>query len=156
MKSQNKQIVAMLQAYKQAEVLKAIELYTEGIQTNFQRTKNELTAGGLYPADEEPKDREFYFFEEKYWIQTDEMREKDIQAQLDVLRLKEQKENSTKKKQSKKYTGQKMDLNLTDLKCPKCGSGMYKQGICGGCKEGRNGNKIRLICEDNPDHEILL
>ena len=24
------------------------------------------------------------------------------------------------------------------------------------CKEGKNGFRIRLICENNPDHEILL
>jgi len=64
--------------------------------------------------------------------------------------------NKTIKPSKKKYTGQKMDLELADIKCPKCGAGMYKQGVCGGCKEGKQGYKIRLICEENADHEILL
>ena len=55
-----------------------------------------------------------------------------------------------------KYTGQKMDLKIVDIKCPKCDGTMYKQNICRGCNEGRKGFKIRLICEEDPDHEVLL
>ena len=149
MKKQDKQILAMLQAFRPAAVLKAFELYRDGIKNNDQRIKQELMADGWSPQKEKPADREFYFFENQYWVQSQEMRDKQIKQQLEAMKRK-------KKAATKKYTGQKMDLSQVKIKCPACNAGMYKQSVCGGCAEGKKGYKIRLICEENPDHEILL
>lgn len=35
---------------------------------------------------------------------------------------------------------------VADLKCPKCGGEMFKEGICPGCDDGRKGFKVRLLC----------
>lgn len=37
---------------------------------------------------------------------------------------------------------------VEDIKCPRCGSEMFKEGICAGCEEGRRGLKVRLLCGD--------
>jgi len=149
MKTQDKQILAMLQAFNQGAVLQAFELYKDGIENNNQKTKQELKVDGWSPQKEKPTDREFYFFENEYWVQSQEMRDKQIKEQIKAL-------NQKKKENPKKYTGQKIDLSQVEIKCPKCNAGMYKQSVCGGCAEGKKGYKIRLICEENPDHEILL
>ena len=139
----------MLQAFDQAAVLKAFELYESGIKDSFEKTKDELKAEGWSPQKEKPADRESYLFENEYWVQSQEMRDKQIKEQIEAM-------NQRKKGTPKKYTGQKMDLQYTAVKCPECNAGMYKQSVCGGCSEGKQGYKIRLICEDNPDHEVLL
>jgi len=151
MKKPDKQILSILQAFNQQAVLKAFELYQDGIKNKNKQMKKELKAEGWSPQKEKPTDREFYFFENEYWVQSQEMRDKQIKEQVEKMR--QQKAQNPPKK---KYTGQKMDLKAAGVKCPKCGAGMYKQGVCGGCKEGKQGYKIRLICEENPDHEILL
>ena len=147
MKKPDKQILAMLQAFDQKEVLKAFELYQAGISDGFKKTRQQLKEDGWSPQKEKPEGREFYFFEGEYWVQSQEMRDKQIKEQIEAMK---------KKKASGQYTGQKMDLELSEIKCPMCDSGMYKQSICTGCAEGRKGYKIRLICEENPDHEVLL
>jgi hypothetical protein len=149
MKTPDKQIISMLQAFDQAAVLKALELYVSGIEDNNKKTKEELKADGWSPQKEKPADREFYLFENEYWVQSQEMRDKQIKEQIEAM-------NQNKKEASKKYTGQKMDLSKVKIKCPECNGGMYKQSVCGGCAEGKQGYKIRLICEENPDHEFLL
>jgi len=149
MKTPDKQIISMLQAFDRSAVLKAFELYETGIKDNNKKTKEELKADGWFPQKEQPADRESYLFENEYWVQSQEMRDKQIKEQIEAM-------NQRKKGTTKKYTGQKMDLSYTDIKCPKCNGGMYKQSVCGGCAEGKQGYKIRLICEDNPDHEVLL
>lgn len=145
MKKQNKQILAMLYAFDEKEVLMAFDLYKSGIKDQFQVAKDELKKDGWSPQKEKPEDKEFYFFDGEYWVQSEEMRQKHIDEVLQKA-----------KEKKVKYTGQKMDLKYTDLKCPKCGSGMYKQSICPGCKEGKTGARIKLICENNPDHEFNL
>ncbi|MBU8912342.1 MAG: hypothetical protein KOO65_13815 [Desulfobacterales bacterium] len=153
MKEQNKQIIAMLQAFEQSEVLKAIELYTDGIKNNNKKIKEELKEGGWLPQKTKPPNREFYLLAGAYWVQSEEMRAKRIKEQIEAMR---QNQKTKPVKKPTKYTGQKMDLSQADIKCPKCDAGMYKQSICNGCKEGKEGFKIRLICEENPDHEVLL
>ena len=150
MKTANKQILTMLQVFDQKEVLKAFDLYKQGIEDGFKEVIRQLKDDGWEPFDEKPMDKEFYFFQEKYWVQNDEAREKFKQKFL--------KEHAEKQKEKNKngYTGQKMDLKQSDILCPKCNAKMYKQSVCNGCKEGKQGFKIRLICEENPDHEILL
>ena len=149
MKTPDKQILSMLEAFDRAAVLRAFELYASGLNNNNKKTKEELHADGWYPQKEKPADREFYLFENEYWVQSQQMRDKQIKEQIEAL-------NQKKKENSKKYTGQKMDLSKVKIKCPECSGGMYKQSVCGGCAEGKQGYKIRLICEENPDHEFLL
>jgi rubrerythrin len=149
MKTQNKQIISILYAFEQTEVLKALDLYTQGIKNSFEKTKQELKNDGWYPQKEKPANREFYFFENQYWVQSQQMRDKQIKERIDAM-------NRNKKENTKKYTGQKMDLSKVKIKCPECSGSMYKQSVCGGCAEGKQGYKIRLICEENPDHEFLL
>lgn len=149
MKTSDKQILSILQAFDQAAVLKALELYEAGLKDNNKKTKEELKTDGWSPQKEKPADREFYFFENEYWVQSHEMRDKQIKDQIEAL-------NQKKKETSKKYTGQKMDLEYAPVKCPKCNAGMYKQSVCGGCAEGKKGFKIRLLCEADADHEVLL
>jgi len=149
MKTPDKQILSMLQAFDRDAVLKALELYEAGIKDKNQEAKQELQSEGWFPQKEKPSDREFYLFENEYWVQSDEMRDRQIKEQIEAM-------NQRKKGNQKKYTGQKMDLNYTAIKCPQCNAGMYKQSVCGGCADGKKGFKIRLLCEENPDHEILL
>jgi hypothetical protein len=151
MKQPDKQILSMLQAFKQEDVLKALDLYKEGTEDSFKKTKKELMEEGWFPQEEKPADKESYFFENEYWVQSQEMRDRQVKERIDEI-----KQNKVAKNKGKKYTGQKMNLKRTEIKCPKCNAGMYKQGVCNGCKEGKKGFKIRLICEENPDHEILL
>jgi len=145
MKQEDKQILAMLQAYNQTAVLKAFDLYVEGIENENEKMKAELKKEGWSSQKNKPENREFYKFGKDYWVQSDEMREKQIKEQIDLMR-----------KRRKPVSKQAMGLNKTAIKCPICAGKMYKQSVCGGCKEGKNGYKIRLICEENPDHEILL
>lgn len=149
MKTSDKQIMQMLQSFEQTMVLKAFDLYKQGIKDNFKKTIKQLKEDGWDPFDEKPINKEFYFFQNQYWVQNEEVREKFKQQLL--------KEAAVRKKgQVKNYTGQKMNLKKSVILCPQCYAKMYKQSICGGCQEGKNGFKIRLICEENPDHEILL
>ena len=143
MKEQNKQIFSMLKAFDKNEVLQAIELYKDGLKNENRKVQQELKDKGWKPQDVKPDNREYYFFDNQYWVQTESAR------QAEIKRIKAEL-------QAKKYTGQKMDLSITDIVCPKCSGKMYKQSVCGGCKEGRKGFKIRLICEENLDHEVLL
>jgi len=75
-----------------------------------------------------------------------------VPERIDGDQTKPQRVRKTKGK----YTGQKMELDYTDFPCPTCGAKMYKQPVCQGCSEGKKGFKIRLICEEDPDHEVLL
>jgi len=147
MKKADKQILSILQAFNKVAVLKAFELYKKGVGSNFEEVKDDLLHEGWKPYDEPIEGREFYDFMGKYWVQTDNARMQDIKKP----------QNAAKPiPKNKRYTGQKMELKYTDISCPRCKAAMYKQGVCTGCTEGKKGFKIRLICEENPDHEILL
>lgn len=39
--------------------------------------------------------------------------------------------------------------------CPDCGAGMYKEGVCPACEDGKKGYRIRLLCGEC-DRTILL
>lgn len=151
MKTQDKQILVKLQAFNTHDILKAFKLFRVGLEDNNKKIKQELKADGWFPQKIKPEGRESYFFGNEYWVQTQEMREKQIKEQIEKMR--QQKGRTA---QNKKYTGQKMDLFKVRIKCPECNAGLYKQSVCGGCTEGKKGYKIRLICEENPDHEVLL
>jgi RNase P subunit RPR2 len=147
MKEQDKQILSILQAFDEKAVFKAFEYYKEGIKDKFRKVKEDLSSQGWYPLPEKPTDREYYDFDGQYWVQTEEARQRSIQLQLKSMR-------QVKKLADKSKTS--MELGITKLKCPICNNRLYKQSICPGCKEGKQGYRIRLICEDNSDHEFLL
>jgi len=151
MKTQDKQIFSLLQAYDSAMVLKAIKLYEQGIADQFKDAEQELRADGWYPVATKPTDVEFYVVGDSYWVQNEES--KIAQREAEIAKMKEAKKKVTENAKGKK---QNMELSATKIKCPVCFSKMYKQNVCTGCKEGKQGYKIRLICEDNINHEILL
>lgn len=144
MKTQDKQILSFLQAFDKKMVQKAFELFLNGLES----IENDLIKEGWSPVDKKPIDIEYYFLYGKYWVQSDEIRHRH--SPRTVAQSNKRQENIKKNKKTK------MDLQRTLLKCPICAGRMYKQAICPGCKEGKAGHKIRLICEENPDHEVLL
>jgi len=167
MKKADKQILSVMNANEEEDVFKAIDLYQKGIKDKFKETEKELREEGWRPHEEKPPPElgEFYFFNDKYWLQTYDARAADIKKALGnnakippvPSRNKKNKTSaSDKNTKGANYTGQKMDLETSPLACPKCGNKLYKQSVCGGCADGKKGFKIRLICEDNPDHEMLL
>lgn len=139
------QIFSILSAYKRDDVLKAIGLYQGDVDV-----KQKLTADGWITQQSHPENKEFYYIDGKYWVQSDEARATQIKSTVKALKEKQiQSQKPGKKKQN-------MDLKQVSIPCPKCQGKMYKQNVCGGCAAGKAGYKIRLICEDNPDHEVLL
>lgn len=152
MKTTDKQVFAMLKAYDRESVLSAIELYKDDVENEGKLAKKQLMDAGWFPQVKMPEDREFYVIEGKYWVQTDEARERDKKAAIEAYR----KEDAAKRNNKSSSKEQDMNLKSIPITCPSCGNKMYKQNVCKGCVEGRQGYKIRLICEDNSDHEVLL
>ena len=94
MKKPDKQIFAMLKAFKKEDVLKAISLYTD----QDSEVKNQLKKEGWYPEKEKPTDKEFYLIDDKYWVQSDELIEAD---RLEVVaKMKEAQENKKVKEET--------------------------------------------------------
>lgn len=153
MKTPALQIYAMLQAYRQEDVIYAIDLYNDMIQAAAEKriddAKNQLLASGWTPQKEKPSNKEFYRIGNEFWVQSDEAKT----AQLKHLQETSIKRQSKKMKSIKR---QNMELKQAPVICPKCNAKMYKQNICSGCAAGKAGYKIRLICENDPDHEVLL
>ncbi len=149
MKTQDKQILAMLQAFDPAMVLKAFDLYKEGIDNQFESTLEELKDEGWFAVDEKPTDKESYFINGQYWIQSEEKRLENFEKAKKIA-----VQMAAESKKRKKVSA---DLFLIDsLKCPKCDSGLYRQKVCPGCKDGKKGYTLRLICEEHPEHEFLI
>lgn len=137
MKSSAMQIVSMLQAYSKDDVFDALEFYKKE-----NSTKQKLLSEGWVPQHNKPDNVEFYKVGGEYWVQS-----------VNSNHAKKNKRTKQRLTNKKKVS---MALKRVGLKCPKCGYGMYKQSVCGGCSAGKAGYKIRLICEENPDHEFLL
>lgn len=149
MKKADKQILGILQAFSNEDVLKAIDLYSAQLEGENKKIIDSLEEEGWFHVEKKPDGKEFYFLNGKYWVQTEEVKLKEIEK-IKKLVADSKSKISTKKKTS-------VDLSHINLfTCPKCGSGLYKQKVCPGCKEGKKGYTLRLICEDNPDHEFLI
>lgn len=159
MKTADKQIFEMLMAYSIQDVKKAIILFHNYLESQKKEEKaliiNDLEENGWEPYDSPIEGKEYYQFFGKYWVQKEEHRLKDIERAF-KQRGKKPPSNIVKENTRKKYTGQKMNLKETDIPCLECGSKTYKQSVCPRCKEGKQGYKVRLICEENPDHEFLI
>lgn len=149
MKTQDKQIIQKLQAYDPIEVLKAFELYKKDYESKDNLITEELLKEGWAPQKNEPdKGIPFYFIDNKYWVLSEKARQEKIKRIT-----KGKKEKKVIPKPQKKTS---MGLKESQMICPVCKAKMYKQNICPGCKEGKKGYRVRLICEENPDHEFLV
>jgi hypothetical protein len=42
------------------------------------------------------------------------------------------------------------------MPCPLCKSEMFREPICRGCKEGKAGFRVRLICGENDEHTWMV
>ncbi len=53
---------------------------------------------------------------------------------------------------------QKTDTSVrkADIRCPICQSAMFREAICRGCKEGKAGFRVRLICGEDDDHTWMV
>lgn len=158
MKKPSKQILALLQAFKVPDVKKGIKLYQDTIVNGPTVVEKRLNDGGWIAQQAKPTGAEFYFLNEKYWVQTEEGKRNDhevIKASM-ARRITENKE-AENRKTGKGVNRANMDLAYIDaLSCSQCGGGLYKQKICPGCKEGKRGFQLRLICEENSEHEFLI
>jgi hypothetical protein len=47
-------------------------------------------------------------------------------------------------------------VRKADIPCPACGSAMYREPICRGCREGKAGFRVRLICGEDDNHSWLV
>ncbi len=154
MKTPEMQIFSFLSAFNSKDVFAAIELYKNAVeleQTNRTNdAKQRLIDDGWVPQADKPKNVQYYLIDGEYWVQTDEARERHIKSAMKAMKEKNVKPLRSKKKE------QDMDLKKTPVLCPNCQNKMYKQSVCKGCAAGKAGYKIRLICENNPDHEVLL
>lgn len=156
MKSQDKQILEKLNAYDPAMVLKAFKLYKDSLEHGIVAIEDELKKDGWVEVEEKPVDKPFYFINEKYWILTEKARKRKIDEVRHAAREKRRLPNGIKAIDTTKKPKTSMSLKRVSILCPVCKSGLYKQKICPACKDGKKGYSIRLICEDNPDHEFLL
>ena len=165
MKSHELDIANFLSCYNPKEVKKGIKLWALEHIVTKGRFKKELSEQGWYPiGTEKPKDREYYLIDGEYWVQDPEIHQKMVEEaaarQLEKRRRREQFEEELFRALSESRAGKKKtdlsDIQKTELKCPICNGTLYKQPICPGCKEGRKGFRIRLICDEDADHEFLL
>lgn len=156
MKSQDKQIVEKLQAYDPEMVLKAFTLYKKSLESGSVIIEDELKKDGWVDVDEKPVDIPFYFINGKYWVLTEEAKQRKIEEVKQAAREKRRLPNGIKAVENAKKPKTSMSLKRVQFLCPICQSGLYKQKVCPACKDGKNGYTIRLLCEDNPDHEFLI
>jgi hypothetical protein len=49
-----------------------------------------------------------------------------------------------------------MSVKKASILCPLCQSEMFREPICRGCKEGKAGYRVRLICGDNDKHTWIV
>lgn len=152
MKKPEIQIYSMLKAYNPTDVLTAIELYKNDIEIEktdmINAVKQRLIDDGWVPQTDKPANVQYYLIDGEYWVQTEAAHQRHIETAVQAMKKK--------KATLLKKTKQNMDLNKTPILCPACQNKMYKQSVCAGCTAGKAGYKIRLICEDNPNHEVLL
>jgi rubrerythrin len=110
-----------------------------------------LKSRGWYEVEEKPSDKEFYCIGNRFFVQSQEAHKREAEEQLE--REKERRKTQVTRRKQRAMVG---GVKKTNMKCPHCGNIMYKEPVCPSCKEGKEGYKIRLMCEDNPDHEVLL
>jgi hypothetical protein len=64
---------------------------------------------------------------------------------------------SMDKGQKQKRT-EKTDTTVrkSDMHCPTCRGELFREPICRGCKEGKAGYRVRLICGENDEHTWIV
>lgn len=150
MKTDRQRITEILNAFPKHTVQNAVR---DWAVSNVREKKTEYLdhlkqEGWIEHGVDKPEDTESIFFNNIYWTQKAEFRRKDV---VDTV-VSENKRKNTKKDS----IAQTSELTVSNIKCPTCNAKMYKQAVCPACKEGRAGYRIRLICENDVDHEILL
>lgn len=143
-------IANFLSAYEPKQVKAGIRLWASEFIVTKGKLKKLLKDSGWYPVLEKPRGREYYEIDDEYWIQDPKKHEEFIKEQLRKARKKE------KTMPKVRSVTDLSDIKETQLKCPECGGNLYSQPICPGCKEGKRGYKVRLICGENVDHEFLV
>jgi len=149
-KSPEIDIANFLSAYEPKHVKAGIRLWANEYVVTKGRLKKQLRDFGWYPVPEKPKGREYYEIDGEYWVQDAKKHEELVKEQLKKAREEE------KKMPKVRSVTDFSDIRETSLKCPKCGGNLYRQPICPGCKEGKQGYRVRLICGENADHEFLV
>jgi len=150
MKSPEVDIAIFLSAYEPKYVKAGIRLWANEYVVTKGRLKEQLRDSGWYQVSEKPKDREYYKIGGEYWVQDLKKHEELVKEQF-----KRAKEKERKIPKVRSITDLS-DIKETPLKCPECGGNLYRQSICPGCREGRQGYRVRLICGENADHEFLV
>lgn len=159
MKYMEEQIAQYLTAFSLHIVLDGIDLWAS--MEFYESTKEEqnnkikeiMNGKGWFFVSERPTDKEYLYIKGMYFVQDRKEHNKRINREM-VRKLGEKKERDSSNQQAQKaMVG---GIKQTEILCPYCKNLMYKEPVCSSCKEGRQGYKIRLMCEDNPDHEVLL
>lgn len=180
MKRDEEHIAVRLSAYPRNIVYKGVNLWKLGnpnpdltIEESFwpDRESNEnlkkyFLSKGWGVVSEPPEIGEFHFLNGEYLVQSKEAHKKEVEERFKEIEkeknnqrkrghisVEEQRRMSGDPKKQKAMMG---GIKKTEMKCPTCNHTMYKEPICPSCKEGKVGYKIRLMCENNPDHEVLL
>lgn len=155
MKRQPEQIAAKLEAYPDPAVREGFGLWAKNqAHKRMGKFGEFLRKAGWYPQNEKPVGKEYYHVHGMYWVQTPEAAKLAEEQEKQKREINRQgRKSEAEKRAQKAMVG---GIKKTDIKCPRCGHAMYKERVCGSCKEGREGYRIRLMCEDNPDHEVLL
>ncbi len=77
-----------------------------------------------------------------------------IKAQHEEIQQAEHEEASVKPPPKPRPSKKKTEIVTKPydgaLRCPSCSGRLYKENVCGGCKEGLKGKKLRFICENYP------
>ena len=155
MKTAKNQILSYLSMFGDIDVLSAIKDWNLGrYEENKHQLEESLTHSGWEKRNfseiiDEVGDTMIAAGSRWFLSKSKIVQQKDILA-------KEKLENPPMKNTDNSQGKISAELGISSIRCPKCQSKMYKQSICPACKEGRAGYKIRLICEENVDHEVLL
>ena len=152
MKKPEQQILQILSAFRPSDVKKGIKLWATGfVHERRREMEAELRKLGWKKVDYPPPNKEYLKVRGEYWIQDKEAHMKQVREALEERR--KEKTVNYPESQAQEQEG---STEETELYCPVCTGKMYKERICPSCEEGKKGYRIRLICEENTDHSILL
>lgn len=147
MKTPEIDIANFLSAYDVKTAKSGIKLWVREFVAKKGILRRRLKEDGWYRVSEKPKDREYYLIDGEYWVQ-DPKKHEEMTREL-VTRTK----NVGNRRKTKTDLS---DIRQTELLCPICGGELFRQLICPGCREGKQGYRVRLICGEDANHEFLV